>query len=105
MHGYGRDRNYIIQLNGVTLTDNSSIIARIHGMALMGHELTNPLDLLEVGISGSSYCLKTSGGLLKLDSTCLYPLLYIELFTPLGMKIQPNPASNEIEEQSNFPTL
>ena len=91
------NRNYSIQLNDITLTNNSSIIARIHGMALMGHELTNPLDLLEVGISGSSYCLETSGGLLKLDSTCLYPLLYIEVFTPLGMKIQPNPASNEIE--------
>ncbi|MCE5305972.1 MAG: hypothetical protein ABFD00_08805 [Chloroherpetonaceae bacterium] len=49
--------------------------------------------------------METSGGLLKLDSTCFYPLLFIELFTPLGMKIQPNPASNEIEEQSNFPTL
>jgi hypothetical protein len=54
MHGYGRNKNYSIQLNGITLTDNSNIIARIHGMALMGHELTNLLNLLEVGISGSS---------------------------------------------------
>jgi len=51
MHGYGRNRNYSIQLNGITLTNNSTIIARINGMALMGHELTNPLDLLEDGIS------------------------------------------------------
>jgi len=45
------NRNYSIQLNGITLTNNSTIIARIHGMSLMGHELTNPLDLLEDGIS------------------------------------------------------
>ncbi|MEI6091063.1 MAG: T9SS type A sorting domain-containing protein [bacterium] len=89
-------RNMTIFCDSVNINDTTTVLTELLGMVLLGDSVT-PLDIIDFQWHSPKLTIValTDGSLSA--TACAYDIRHIQLFDPISLQIQPNPASDEIE--------